>query len=291
RVGDVLYRIDPAPFAAAVASAEATLAKAEANEVQARLRAERYKPLVETRAVSQQDYDDAVATHAEARADVAAAKAALTTARLNLGYATVTAPIDGRIGRAEVTEGALVGQGAATLLAKIQQLDTVYVNLTQSSSEVIALRRALQAGELGAVGDAARVTILRDDGSEHPHPGTLLFTDVSVDTSTGAVTLRAEVPNPDGALLPGEFVRARLAQGVVPQAITVPQQAVARKATGASVLVVGAEEKVEVRPVEVGDAIGDTWIVKSGLSPGDRVIVDGLQKARPGAPVKPVAWP
>lgn len=292
KAGDVLYRIDPAPLQAALARAEAVLARAQANEVQATLRAERFAPLVETRAISRQDYDDAVAAQAEARADVAGAKAAVATARLDLGYATVTAPIDGRIGRAEVTEGALVGQGAATLLARIQQLDVVYVDITQSSSELLRLRRALQRGELAQVApDAATVTIVRGDGSEHPHPGTLLFTDVSVDPSTGAVSLRAEVPNPDGDLLPGEFVRARLPQAVLTDAITVPQQAVARSGGGASVLVVGPEDKVAVRPVEVGDAIGDAWLVTSGLAAGDRVIVDGLQKARPGSAVKPVAWP
>ncbi len=290
--GDVLFRIDPAPLQAANASASAVLAKAEANLVQASLRADRYAPLVETRAISQQDYDDAVAVRASAQADVAAAKAALATSRLNLGYATVTAPIAGRIGRAEVTEGALVGQGTATLLATIQQLDVVYVNLAQSSAEVQRLRRAFAAGEVARVGEGqAHVTIVRDDGSEHPQPGTLLFTDVTVDPSTGSVSLRAEVPNPDGVLLPGEFVRARLSQAVVQDAITVPQQAVARKADGASVLVVGAEDKIEVRPIEVGAAVGDTWLVTKGLASGDRVVVDGLQKVRPGAVVTPVAWP
>ncbi|MDP2307794.1 MAG: efflux RND transporter periplasmic adaptor subunit [Pseudomonadota bacterium] len=292
KAGEVLFRIDPGPLQAAFASAEAALAKAEANQGLASLRAERYAPLVATRSISQQDYDDALAVQAQARADVAGAKAALTTSRLNLGYATVTAPIGGRIGRAEVTEGALVGQGVATLLATIQQLDVVYVNLAQSSSEVQRLRRSFASGALARAGDGpVQVTIVRDDGSEHPQPGTLLFTDVTVDATTGAVSLRAEVPNPDGALLPGEFVRARLAQAVIQDAITVPQQAVARKASGASVLVVGADELVAVRPIEVGDAIGDTWLVTKGLEAGDRVIVDGLQKARPGSPVTPVAWP
>ncbi len=291
KAGDVLYVIDPAPLRAAHASAEAALAKAEANQLQASLRADRYAPLVTTHAISQQDYDDAVAVQAQARADVAAAKAALTTSRLNLGYATVTAPIAGRIGRAEVTEGALVGQGEATLLATIQQLDVVYVNISQSSSDVQRLRRAFANGELTRAGEGpVQVTIVRDDGTDHPQLGTLLFTDVTVDASTGALSLRAEVPNPDGVLLPGEFVRARLAQAVVQNAITVPQQAVSRKADGATVLVVGADDKVAVRPIEVGDAVGDAWLVTKGLEAGDRVIVDGLQKVRPGAPVTAVAW-
>jgi membrane fusion protein (multidrug efflux system) len=288
--GDVLYRIDPAPMRAALASAEASLARADASLLQAKQRADRYAPLVASRAISQQDYDDATATRASAEADVAAAKAAVATARLNLGYATVTAPISGRIGRAEVTEGALVGQGEATLLATIQQLDVVFVDLTQSSAEVQRLRRALRSGAMAPAGgeDAVAVTILREDGSEHPQPGTLLFTDVTVDRSTGAIELRAEVPNPDGDLLPGEFVRARIPQAVLADAITVPQQAVARKPDGATVLVVGADGLVAVRPVEVGSAVGDTWLITKGLAAGDQVIVDGLQKARPGSPVTPV---
>lgn len=292
KAGDVLFRIDSTPLQAALVSAEAALAKAEARYGITMLRVDRYAPLVATKSISQQDYDDALTLQLEARADVAAAKAAITTSRLNLGYATVTAPIAGRIGRAEVTEGALVGQGAATLLATIQQLDVVYVNIAQSSGEVQRLRRSFASGELTRAGDGpVQVTIVRDDGSAHPQPGTLLFTDVTVNATTGAVSLRAEVPNPDGALLPGEFVRARLDQAVVESAITVPQQAVARKAGGASVLVVGPDDKVVVRPVEVGDAIGDTWRVTKGLEAGDRVIVDGLQKAKPGATVTPVAWP
>jgi len=288
--GDVLYRIDPAPMRAALASAEATLARAEATLLQAKQRADRYAPLVASRAISQQDYDDATATRASAEADVAAAKAAVTTAKLNLGYATVTAPIAGRIGRAEVTEGALVGQGTATLLATVQQLDVVYVELTQSSAELQRLRRALRSGAMAptAGADAVAVTILREDGSEHPQPGTLLFTDVTVNRSTGAVALRAEVPNPDGDLLPGEFVRARIPQAVLNDVLTVPQQAVSRKPDGATVLVVGADGLVAVRPVEVGDAVGDAWLVTKGLAAGDIVIVDGLQKARPGSPVTPV---
>jgi membrane fusion protein (multidrug efflux system) len=288
--GDVLYRIDPAPMRAALASAEASLARADANLLQAKQRADRYAPLVASRAISQQDYDDATATRASAEADVAAAKADVATARLNLGYATVTAPISGRIGRAEVTEGALVGQGEATLLATIQQLDVVFVDLTQSSAEVQRLRRALRSGAMAPTSgaDAVAVTILREDGSEHPQPGTLLFTDVTVDRSTGAVALRAEVPNPEGDLLPGEFVRARIPQAVLNDVLTVPQQAVSRKPDGATVLVVGADGLVAVRPVEVGDAVGDAWLITKGLAAGDVVIVDGLQKARPGSPVTPV---
>lgn len=290
--GDVLFRIDAAPLRAALAQAEASLARAEASLLQATQRAERYAPLVETRAISQQEYDDALASRAAAEADLAAAKAAITTGRLNLGYATVTAPIAGRIGRAEVSEGALVGQGSATLLATVQQLDVVYVNLIQSSSEVQRLRRAFrdEALERSAEG-AVTVTILRDDGSEHPHPGTLLFTDVTVDPSTGAVSLRALVPNPDLDLLPGELVRARLVQAVAQDAITVPQQAVNRSATGATVLVVGEDGLAALRPVQVGSAVGESWLVTEGLKPGERVVVDGFQRVRPGAPVTPTPWP
>ncbi len=290
--GEVLFRIDAAPLRAALARAEASLARAEASLLQATQRAERYAPLVETRAISQQEYDDALASRAAAEADLAAAKAAITTARLDLGYATVTAPIAGRIGRAEVSEGALVGQGSATLLATVQQLDEVYVNLIQSSSEVQRLRRAFRDGALERTAeDAVAVTILRDDGSEFPHPGTLLFTDVTVDASTGAVSLRARVPNPDLDLLPGELVRARLVQAVAQDAITVPQQAVTRGAEGSSVLVVGADGLAAVRPVQVGGAVGETWLITEGLEAGEQVIVDGFQRVRPGSAVTPTPWP
>jgi membrane fusion protein (multidrug efflux system) len=291
KAGQILFRIDPAPLQAALNSAKAALAKAQANLTQARVTAERYAPLVETRAVSQQEYDNAVAARAQAEADVAAAEAAIETARLNLDYATVEAPISGRIGRAQVTVGALVGQGEPTRLATIQKVDPIYANLTQSSAEVLRLRRAFASGELESAGDGqAKVTLIMEDGIEYPHPGRLLFTDMTVDQATGAVILRAEFPNPDGFLLPGMYVRARLQQAVNENAITVPQQAVVRSAQGASVMVVGEDGKVAARPVEVGRTYQNTWIINSGLQAGERVIVEGLQKARPGAPVKPVPW-
>lgn len=288
--GDVLFRIDPAPLEAALRSAEAALAKAKANYEQARLKAARYKPLLKNNAVSTEDYELAAAVRDQAEADVAAAEAARDTAKLNLGYATVTAPISGRIGRALVTEGALVGQGEATHLATVQQVDPIYVNLTQSSSEVLRLRRAMADGRLKGLAEAAQVEILHDDGERHPHPGKLLFSDITVDPSTGAITVRALVPNPDYTLLPGMYVRARIAQAIDEDAITVPQQAVLRDIGGASVMVVDAAGKAEVRRVTVQTAHEQDWIISDGLSPGDRVIVDGVQKIAPGAPVTAVPW-
>lgn len=292
KAGEVLFRIDDAPFQATHQSAQAALAKAEANLAQITLKAQRYAALVDTNAISKQEYDDVTAAQKQAAADVATAKATLATARLNLGYATVTAPITGRIGRAQVTEGALVGQNEATPLATIQQLDPIYVNLTQSSAEVLQLRQALAAGQLKGVGrDEARVSLLMEDGRPYPHPGKLLFSDMTVDESTGAVVLRAVFPNPDRLLMPGLFVRARLEQAVSENAIVVPQQAVQRGADGASVLVVDASSNVAVKPVKADRSQGDSWIVSEGLKPGDRIIVEGVQKAKPGAPVKAVAWP
>jgi membrane fusion protein (multidrug efflux system) len=291
KAGETLFLIDPAPYRATFNSAQATVAKAEANLAQANLKAQRYKPLVETNAISKQEYDDALTAQKQANADLAAAKAAQETARLNLGYATVTAPISGRIGRAQVTEGALVGQGEATPLASIQQLDPIYVNLTQSSTELLQLRRALADGKLKSVGkDQAKVTLVSDDGRPYAHPGKLLFSDVTVDESSGSVTLRAEFPNPDRFLLPGMYVRARLEQAVTENAITVPQQAVLRDPAGASVLLVGADGKVTSQPVKADRSQGDSWVIGEGLKSGDRVIVEGFQKAKPGATVKPVPW-
>ncbi|MBS1187613.1 MAG: efflux transporter periplasmic adaptor subunit [Burkholderiaceae bacterium] len=289
--GQVLFQIDPAPYQAALNSAKATLAKAEANLTQASLKLERYEPLVKINAISKQEYDEVVAAHKQAKADVVAGKAAVTTASLNLGYARVTAPISGRIGRALVTEGALVGQGDATPLALIQQDDRMYVNLTQTGAEVAKLRQALKDGKLKAASkNEAQVSLVLDDGSIYQKTGTLLFSDITVDESTGTVTLRAIFPNPDRALMPGTFVRARLQQGVDEQALAVPQQAVLRTNEGSSVMVVGAEDKVESRTVTTASAIGDKWVIASGLKAGDRVIVEGLQKVRVGMPVKPVEW-
>lgn len=291
KAGEVLFRIDDAPFQASHQSAQAALAKAEANLAQASLKAQRYAALVDTNAISKQEYDDVNTAQKQTAADVATARAALTTAHLNLGYATVTAPITGRIGRAQVTEGALVGQNEATPLAIIQQLDPIYVTLTQSGAEVLQLRHALAAGQLKGVGDnQATISLLLEDGRVYPHPGKLLFSDMTVDENTGAVILRAAFPNPDRLLMPGLFVRARLEQAISENAITVPQQAVQRNANGASVLLVDAGNKVVARPVKADRSQGDAWIVSEGLQAGDRVIVEGLQKAKPGALVQPVVW-
>lgn len=291
RAGAVLFRIDAGPFRASLSSAQAALAKAEANLAQSGLKVKRYAPLVETNAISKQEYDDVLTAQKQAAADVATARAALETARINLGHTTVTAPISGRIGRAQVTEGALVGQNEATPLATIQQLEQVYVNLTQSGSEVLQLRQALASGRLKSVGrDQAAIQLLMENGEPYPHPGKLLFSDMSVDESSGAVTLRAIFPNPQGLLMPGLYVRARLEQAVSEQAITVPQQAVIRSASQASVLLVGADNKVVSQTIKAESSQGNTWIVSEGLKQGDRVIVEGFQKVKPGAAVRPIPW-
>lgn len=291
KAGTVLFRIDPASLQAALSNVQAAGARAEANLAQATLKVNRYRPLVQTNAISRQEFDDALAAQKQAQADLAAARASQQTASLNLGYATVTAPISGRIGRAQVTEGALVGQGEATPLATIQQLDPIYINLTQSSSELLRLRQAMSAGKLKTVGrDQASVSLVTEDGTPYPQTGKLLFSDLAVDQSSGAVTLRAEFPNPDRFLLPGMYVRARLEQAVNESAITVPQQAVQRDNNGASVMTVGADGKVAPRPIRTGSVQGDKWVVTEGLKEGDVVIVEGLQKVQPGAAVKPVPW-
>lgn len=291
KAGDVLFRIDPAEFQANYASAQAAVAKAEANLAQADLKVKRYKPLLAAQAVSQQEYDDAVTAQKQAAADLATARAARQTAGLTLGYATVTAPISGRVGRALVTEGALVGQGEATPMATVQQLDPIYVTITQSSTEMAQLRQALASGRLKSAGrDQARVTLLTEGGEEYGQPGKLLFSDVSVDETTGSVSMRAEFPNPKRTLLPGMYVRARLEQGVNEAAITVPQQAVVRGAEGSSVMVVGSDNKVVARPVKAEASSGDKWIVSDGLKGGERIIVEGFQKAKPGAVVTPQPW-
>lgn len=292
RAGDVLFRIDPAPFKATYDSTQAAVSKAEANLAQASLKVQRYAPLVKTSAISKQEFDDVLTTQKQFSADLASAKAARQTAALNLGYATVTAPISGRIGRAQVSEGALVGQGEATPLATIQQIDPVYVTLTQSSTDLLMLQRAMSSGRLQSAGKGqARVQLVTEDSKTYPEPGKLLFSDLSVDESTGAVSLRAQFANPERMLLPGMYVRARLDQAVEEQAITVPQQAVQRTQQGATVLLVAADNKVTVRPVKADTAQGNLWIVSDGLKAGDRVIVEGFQKAKPGATVKPVPWP
>lgn len=290
KAGQVLFSIDPAPLQAAAASANAQVARAKANAGQARALAERYKPLVEANAISKQDYANAVAAQQAAEADVAAAEAALRNAQINLGYAEVTSPIAGRIGRALVTEGALVGQGEATPLAVVQQIDPLYVNITQSASELLALRRAVEQGKLKRAGDGTPVKVLLDDGSAAPRPGRLLFSDVTVDPASGQVQLRAELPNPGRLLLPGLYVRVQLEQAKVDKAILLPQQAVQRSDKGDVVMVVGDGGKVAPRPVQVGNAQNGQWVITGGLQPGEQVVVDGFQKMRPGAPVKPVPW-
>lgn len=291
KAGEVLFRIDPAQFQANVDSADAAVARAEANLAQADLKAKRYKPLLAAQAVSQQEYDDALTVQKQAGAELQSARAARKNAGLTLGYATVTAPIAGRVGRALVTEGALVGQNEATPMATVQQLDPIYVTITQSSAELLRLKQALAKGTLKSAGkDQARVTLLTEDGQEYPRAGKLLFSDVAVDESSGAVSMRAEFPNPERTLLPGMYVRARLEQGVNEAAITVPQQAVVRGAEGASVLVVGSDNKVSSVPVKADAASGGQWVVSSGLKGGERIIVEGFQKTKPGGTVKPVPW-
>jgi membrane fusion protein (multidrug efflux system) len=291
RAGQTLFQIDASSYQAALASAQASQAKAEANLMQAKAQADRYAPLAEAKAISQQEFIAAQAARKQAEADVAAAKAAVQTTRINLDYASVTSPISGRIGRALVTEGALVGQGEATPLALVQQIDPMYVNFTQSAAEVMKLRSAMDNGQLKRAGtQAASVRLVLEDGTEYSRPGKLLFSDLTVDASTGQITLRAEVPNPSGMLLPGLYVRVRLEQAQASNAITLPQQAVTRSPQGDSVMVVGADGKVQPRPIKVGGQQGGKWVVLDGLKAGEQVMVDGFQKLRGDAPVKAVPW-
>jgi membrane fusion protein, multidrug efflux system len=295
KAGQPLFRIDPAPYAAAAESARASLAKAQANLSQASAQVERYRPLVSANAISKQDFVNAEAAEKQAQADVAAAKAAVRTADINLGYASVTSPISGRIGRALVTEGALVGQGEATALAVVQQIDPVYVNFTQSASDVFQLRRAMESGQFkrAGSGEAASVKLVMGDGTEYAMPGKLLFTDLSVDSTTGQVMLRAEVPNPKGELLPGLYLRVRIEQAQASNAISLPQQAVTRTQQGDTVSVVGDDGKVSQRPIKISAAQNNRWVVLDGLKAGEKVMVDGFQKLQmlpPGTPVKPVPW-
>jgi len=291
KAGQALFAIDASPYQATLASAQASMSKAEANLMQAGAQAERFKPLIEAKAISQQEFINAQAAQKQAEADVAVARAAVQTARINLGYANITAPIAGRIGRALVTEGALVGQGEATQLAVIQQIDPIYVNFTQSAAEVMKLRRAMDSGQLKRAGtQAASVRLALDDGTEYARAGKLLFSDLTVDTTSGQITLRAEVPNPGGTLLPGLFVRVRLEQAKASNAIALPQQAVTRSPQGDSVMVVGSDGKVSPRSVKVGGQQNGQWVIMSGLQAGEQVMVDGFQKLRGGAPVKPVPW-
>ena len=292
KAGEVLYQIDPATYQAAYDSAKASLARAEANVVPAKLKAERYKELVKINAVSKQDYDDISAALKLAEADIDAAKAAVESARINLAYTKVTAPISGRIGRSTVTDGALVTAGQPAALSTIQQLSSMYVDVTQSSADLLRLKQNLASGLLKSRGAAqAKVKLLLEDGSVYPLSGLLKFSEVTVDQSTGSITLRAVFPNPNNVLLPGMFVRAILEEGLNEHAILVPQRGITRNPAGeATVMVVGNEEKVEPKIIKVARTVGDNWLVSEGLKPGDRVIVEGLQKARPGTQVKAVLF-
>ncbi len=289
--GDVLYRIDPAPFRVQVESAEGTLRRARAVQMQARTAADRQEQLRKSNVASQQQYDDAIAQLAQADADVAIAEAGLASARLNLEYADVKAPITGRIGRALITEGALVSANSSENLATIQQLDPVYADFTQSATDLIRLRKALEEGDLIDDGNQADVKLLMDDGSHYAHPGKLLFSEAAVDETTGQVTLRGEFPNPDGDLLPGMYVRVLIEQGIERNAIAVPQQAVQRDTSGkAQLYVVSSENKAELRQVTVGRAIDTRWVITDGLKPGEKVVVEGFQKIQPGGDVAPADW-
>ncbi len=292
KAGEALFTIDSAPYAAAYASAQASLARAQANLEQATSLAQRYQPLVKANAVSKQEFANAEAAQKQAEADVAVGKAAVQTAKITLDYASVTAPISGRIGRALVTEGALVGQGEFTQLAVIQQINPMYINFTQSAAEVLKLRKALEAGQLKrASGDeAVKVRLVLEDGSAYAQAGRLLFSDLSVDQATGQITLRAEVPNPKGLLLPGLYVRVRLEQAQASNAMLLPQQAVTRSAQGDTVMVVAGDGKVAPRKIKVGESQGNRWVILDGLQAGEQVMVDGFQKLRGPAPVKPVPW-
>ncbi|ASE82919.1 TPA: efflux RND transporter periplasmic adaptor subunit [Citrobacter koseri] len=285
--GQSLYQIDPATYQADYDSAKGELAKSEAAAAIAHLTVKRYVPLVGTKYISQQEYDQAIADARQADAAVIAAKAAVESARINLAYTKVTSPISGRIGKSSVTEGALVTNGQATELATVQQLDPIYVDVTQSSSDFMRLRQSVEQGSLHKDNTRSNVELVMENGQAYPLKGTLQFSDVTVDESTGSITLRAVFPNPQHTLLPGMFVRARIDEGIQPNAILVPQQGVTRTPRGdAMVMIVNDKDQVEARDVIATQAIGDKWLISKGLQPGDKVIVSGLQKARPGEQVK-----
>lgn len=287
KAGVSLYQIDPATYQAAFESAKGDLAKAQAAANIAQMTLNRYQKLVGTKYISQQDFDTARADSQQASAAVVAAKAAVETARINLAYTKVTSPIGGRIGKSSVTEGALVQTGQATALSTVQQLDPIYVDVTQSSNDYLRLKQELANGTLKQENGKAKVELVTNDGMKYPQTGTLEFSDVTVDQTTGSITLRAIFPNPDMTLLPGLFVRAKLEEGTNPEALLVPQQGITRTPRGeATAMVVGEGDKVEVRSLTASQAIGDKWLVTDGLKAGDRVIITGLQKVRPGAQVK-----
>ena len=290
KAGQRLYKIDPAPYIAALNSAKATLARAQANLVTQNALVARYKVLVAANAVSKQDYDNTVATQGQAAADVAAGKAAVDTAQINLGYTDVVSPISGRVGISQVTPGAYVQASQATLMSTVQQLDPVYVDLTQSSLEWLKLRQDVQSGRPKTSGPgAAKVSLILEDGKTYSEPGKLQFSDVTVDQTTGSVTIRAVFPNPNRVLLPGMFVRARIEEGVNENAFLVPQIGVTHDQKGQAIaMVVNASNKVEPRPLKTTGMQGQNWIVEGGLQAGDHVIVQGVDKVRPGATVKTV---
>ncbi|TDG08481.1 efflux RND transporter periplasmic adaptor subunit [Paraburkholderia guartelaensis] len=291
KAGQRLYKIDPAPYIAALNTAKATLAKAQANLVTQNALVSRYKVLVQANAVSKQDYDNAVSAQGQAAADVASGKAAVDTAQINLGYTDVVSPVTGQVGISQVTPGAYVQASAATLMSTVQQLDPMYVDVTQSSLDGLKLRRAIQEGRLSTSGpNAAKVSLVLEDGRVYAQKGKLQFSDVTVDQTTGSVTVRALFPNADRVLLPGMFVRARIEEGINNNAFLVPQVGVLHDQKGqASVYVVGKDDKVVPTPIVTSGAQGQDWVVESGLQAGDRVIVQGTDKVKPGAQVKPVA--
>ena len=286
RAGQALFRIDPRERQADYSAALATLQRNRATAANAEQVVARYSPLVGEQAISKQEYDSAISQQRIGQADVANARAQVDRARLALNYTNVTAPISGRVGRADVTEGALVSASAATLLTRIEQLDPVFVNFGQSSSDLIAIRRDIASGRIDSPGlGRVIVRLTLEDGTPYGPQGVLNFANLSIDETSGTASLRAEFPNPGYVLVPGQFVRARISAGMIPNAITVPQPAVSLNSRGASVMVVGPKNVAVVRPIQLGELIGGDWIVTSGLNPGDRVIVNGLQKVRPGAPV------
>ena len=289
RAGQALFAIDPRELRAQHSSAQAALARAEATATNAARDVERYQGLVAKQAISQQEYDTAVARQRTAQADVAQARAQVDAARLGLSYTTVTAPISGRAGRAQVTEGALVSAGAATLLTNIEQIDPIYVNFSQSSSNVLQIRKDIASGALKMPGPG-RVTahLILEDGTVYPQAGLLNFFDLRLDEATGTAAFRAEFPNSSRSLLPGQFVRVRVDAGVRAGGLLIPQRAVTVAPQGSSVMVVGAKDIAENRPVTLGELQGASWVILSGLAPGERVIVDGLQKVQPGKPVRVV---
>jgi membrane fusion protein (multidrug efflux system) len=288
--GQLLYRIDPAPYRAAADQAKGVLASAEANLVTLKLKAERLAQLLKTDSIARQDYDDAQAAYGQGQAVVQQDKAALQTAQINLGYTEIKAPISGRIGVSAYTQGALVTPGQTEALTSIQTLDPIYVDLTQSTTELLRLERDIAAGQVRKGPLSAKARLVLEDGAAYPLDGRLEFTDVTVDPASGAVTMRALFPNPRGMLLPGMYARAQIVEAVDENGILVPQQGVTRDPKGAaSALVVNAQGKVETRPLQIAQAVGPNWLVTQGLAAGDRVIIEGLQQVQPGMAVKAVA--